>query len=427
MNTVIPSARKISGRVQLPGDKSISHRLAMLGSMAEGETVIENFATSQDCLSTLACLQLLGASIEVKPDNQILILGKGLGGFTASPRVLDAGNSGSTIRMLSGMLSGQDFVTEISGDASLQQRPMKRIITPLSQMGAEIWARDGNYPPLTIRGGHLKPIQYTLPVASAQVKSAILLAGLYTDGVTSVTEPISTRNHTELALQSFGAEVKVRENTVSLQGGQRLQGIHARVPGDISSAAFFLVAATVLPGSEVILKEVGLNPGRLGIMDLLQEMGASIEIAGQQVKEGEPRGDLRVKSAVLKGGRICGDQIPQVIDEIPVLAVLATQTQGGIEIRDAGELRVKESDRIRAIVENLRAMGANVEEFEDGLFVPGGQSLRGALIQSYRDHRIAMAFSIAALLAKGETCIQDSECAAVSFPDFFQVLEKLRS
>jgi len=303
---------------------------------------------------------------------------------------------------------------------------MKRIIRPLAEMGARIQAREDNYPPLTIDGGHLFAIRYLLPVASAQVKSAILFAGLLAEGETELTEPVPTRNHSELALKEFGAQLGVNGNRISINGGQRLQAVTAKIPGDISSAAFFLVAATLLPGSEIVLTGVGMNPGRRAIVDLLQEMGASIEIIRYRTEAGEPVADLRVKSASLRGGGlISGDRIPQLIDEIPILAVLATQTEEGLEIRDAAELRVKESDRIQSIVENLRSMGATVEELQDGMVVTGRQALRGSRIRPHGDHRIAMAFAIAALFAKGETLIEDSECAAVSFPGFFQSLDRV--
>ncbi|MCI0422605.1 MAG: 3-phosphoshikimate 1-carboxyvinyltransferase [Acidobacteria bacterium] len=423
--TIRPSPR-LSGRVQLPGDKSVSHRLAMLGAIAEGVTRIANFATSHDCHSTLACLSLMSVPIAVESNHQVTIQGRGLLGLKPSSETLDAQNSGSTIRMLSGILAGQKFATRISGDESLQKRPMNRIMAPLTQMGAHIEAIQGNYPPLTIHGGRLRPICYELPVASAQVKSAVLLAGLYAEGETTVVEPVLTRNHTELALRGFGAEVKADRNTVSVRGGQKLRGIETTVPGDLSSAAFFIGAATLAAGSEVILEEVGLNPGRRGIVDLLAGMGASIEILDTRLHGGEPVADLRVRTAGLRGGRIFGAQIPQVIDEIPILAVMATQSEEGIEIRDAGELRVKESDRIRSIVENLRAMGADVEEFEDGLAVAGRQRLQGTVIKTYNDHRIAMAFAVAGLVARGDTVIEGAECAAVSFPGFFEALEKLK-
>jgi 3-phosphoshikimate 1-carboxyvinyltransferase len=425
MKTLITPARKIRGRIQVPGDKSISHRLAMLGAIAEGKTSIDNFATSQDCQSTLSCLRLMGTPIEVTQANGVVISGRGLRGLDGPNEVLDAGNSGSTMRMLSGILSGQEFVSRISGDDFLCRRPMKRVIDPLTQMGAKIQAIQGNYPPLLISGGPLKPIQYTLPVASAQVKSAVLLAGLFAEGETEVIEPNPTRNHTELALKEFHGAIKIRGDKISLKGWQRLKGIDAKVPGDISSAAFFIVAATVLPGSEILLEEVGLNPGRRGIVDLLRCMGASIEILDERVQSGEPVGDLLVKPAPLKGGIISKGQVPQVIDEVPILAVMATQTQEGLEIRDASELRVKESDRITSIASNLRALGAAVEEFGDGMFVPGRQSLRGSLVDTFGDHRIAMAFAIAGLVARGETCIEGSECVAVSFPNFFEILDSL--
>lgn len=425
MDTTLSPARKLVGTIQVPGDKSISHRLAMLGAIADGQTSIENFASSQDCQSTISCLKLLGVPTQTTGENQLTLFGRGLQGLTTPREVLDAGNSGSTIRMLSGILAGQSFQTQITGDASLRCRPMARIIAPLSQMGARIQACENNYPPLLIQGGRLQGIQYLLPVASAQVKSAVLLAGLLAEGETEVIEPAPTRNHTEVALKEFGAEVSVQGNRISLKGRQRLRAVKSRVPGDISSAAFFLVAATLLPGSEIILTGVGLNPGRRAIVDLLREMGASIEILNHQAQAGEPVADLRVKSAFLQGGSISGDKIPQVIDEIPILAVLATQTQEGLRIRDAGELRFKESDRIRSIVENLRSMGASVEEFADGMFVPGRQSLDGSRIRSHGDHRIAMAFGVAGLIAKGETSIEGSDCAAISFPGFFEVLDRV--
>lgn len=426
MQVVIRPCRRLRGSVRLPGDKSISHRFAMLGALAAGATRIENFATSQDCHSTLRCLQLLGIETRVEGDHRVTIHGKGLRGLQPTNQTLDAENSGSTIRMLSGILAGQDFTTRISGDESLQKRPMNRVIAPLTQMGARIEARDGNYPPLAISGGRLQAIRYTLPVASAQVKSAVLLAGLYAEGETTVVEPVPTRNHTELALQGFGVELRIEGNEIRLKGGQQLQAIDAAVPGDISSAAFLLAAATLLPGSDLILETVGLNPGRRGIVDLLIQMGAFIEVLNLRKLGGEAVGNLRVRSAPLRGGRISGEQIPQVIDEIPILAVLATQTETGLEVRDAGELRVKESDRIQSIVENLRAMGAAVEEFRDGLAVAGRQSLKGAPIRTHGDHRIAMAFAVAGLLAKGETVIEGAECAAVSFPGFFETLERLK-
>lgn len=425
MNITVMPAKSVVGHIQLPGDKSISHRLALLGAISTGETSIENFASSQDCHSTLGCLMALGVPIEKDGKNHIRIRGQGLNGFTAPHDILDAGNSGSTIRMLSGILAGHPFQSTITGDASLQRRPMNRVLVPLEQMGASIQATEGNYPPLTICGGLLNPIRYTLPVASAQVKSAILLAGLYADGDTTVIEPIPTRNHTEMALREFGGQLTIDGNAITIAGKQKLHGIQTKVPGDISSAAFFLAAALLLGNSEIRMDQVGLSPGRRGIVDLLLKMGASIEIIDPRREGGEPVGDLCAKSSALKGGRVAGQDVPQLIDEIPILAVLGTQTAEGIEIRDAAELRIKESDRIRSIVDNLRSMGATVEEFPDGLFVAGKQILKGTRINTYGDHRIAMAFAIAGLLAQGETVIQDAECAAVSFPDFFETLQRL--
>jgi 3-phosphoshikimate 1-carboxyvinyltransferase len=426
MNIPILPARKVAGTVSFPGDKSISHRLALLAGIARGITTIENFASSADCHSTLSCLKSLGVGIKMGSNQQVSIQGAGLHGLKPSEAMLDAGNSGSTIRMLSGILAGQPFLTRIAGDASLCRRPMKRIMIPLQKMGAQVEGRDGNFPPLAIRGNELSPIQYHLPVASAQVKSSILLAGLYAKGKTIVMEPVPTRNHTELALAGFGVPLDISGNQISIQGGIQPQAINATaVPGDISSAAFFAVAACLLPGSEIILNQVGLNPGRRGILDLLMSMGASIQLLEENRQGGEEVGVVRIRSASLQGGKVSGDLIPGVIDEIPILAVLGTQTENGLEIRDASELRVKESDRIRSVVDNLRAMQAQVEEFEDGFIVAGGQKLRGARIRTCGDHRIAMAFSIAGLIAEGVTEIEDAGCAAVSFPDFYQTLESV--
>src|SRR5262245_8552008 len=426
MNITIRPCAGLSGRVQLPGDKSISHRLAMLGAIAEGDTRITNFAASQDCHSTIACLRLLGIPIGVDKSHRVTIQGRGLLGLRPAGQTLDAENSGSTIRMLAGILSGQNFTTRISGDESLQKRPMRRIMVPLTQMGARIEAFEENYPPLTIHGGNLRAVRYELPVSSAQVKSAVLLAGLYAAGETTVIEPVPTRNHTELALRGFGVEVSTNENRASVRGGQHLHGIETTVPGDVSSAAFLIGAATLVTGSDLLLSNVGLNVGRRAIVDVLVEMGASIEILDYRSEGGEPVADLRVRSAALRGGKVEGAQIPQVIDEVPILSVLATQSEDGMEIRDAGELRVKESDRIRSIVENLRAMGAQVEEFEDGLAIPGRQQLHGAAIMPYGDHRMAMDIAVAGLVARGEVVIEGAECAGVSFPGFFETLEKLK-
>lgn len=417
----------MSGQVKVPGDKSISHRLAMLGAIAERKTIINRFSTSTDCTSTLNCLRQLGVQIEIMAPDQVIINGRGLWGLRPSTETLDAGNSGSTIRMLSGILAGQDFLTKISGDASLRNRPMKRIIDPLSQMGARIEATQESTPPLSIRGGGLRSLDYSMPVASAQVKSAILLAGLYANGNTWIREPGRTRNHTELALQQFGVEVNLSQKGIGIRGGQKLLGIETIVPGDISSAAFLIAATLLIPNSETIIENVGLNPGRRGIIDVLIQMGGSIEILRETLLGGEAVGDLRIRSSPLQGGSLTGSLIPQIIDEIPILAVLATKTKDGLTIRDATELRVKESNRIKSIVENLRAMGATVEEYEDGMSIPGQQSLQGTRVTSQGDHRIAMAFAIAGLVAKGTTTIEDGHCAAISFPGFYHLLERLTS
>ena len=422
--TIRPSSH-IRGRVELPGDKSISHRLAMLGAIANGKTVIRGFSGSADCAGTLSCLRQLGVGIESPGPGHVVISGRGLRGLEASEGPLDAGNSGTTLRMLSGILAGQHFSTTISGDPSLRRRPMRRIIDPLSQMGAAIQAGRDNTPPLSIRGGDLQAIDYPMPVASAQVKSAILLAGLYASGTTRVVEPLASRDHTEIALRQFGVDLQVSGRTVLIRGGQHPRAQAAAVPGDLSSAAFFIAATLMLPNSETLFRGVGLNPRRRAVVDVLIEMGAAIDVIDEYPLHGERVGDLRVRSSNLRGGSLSGALIPQLIDEIPVLAVLAPRTQEGIHIRDAAELRVKESNRIQSIVGNLRAMGVAVEEYPDGMSIPGRQSLRGALVDSHGDHRIAMAFSIAGLVAGGPTAIGNADCVSVSFPGFYDLLARL--
>ena len=422
--TIRPSSR-IRGRVELPGDKSISHRLAMLGAIAKGKTVIRGFSGSADCTSTLNCLRQLGVGIESPQPGHVVIRGRGLRGLEASELLLDAGNSGSTLRMLSGILAGQHFSTTISGDPSLRRRPMRRIIDPLSQMGAEIQAGPDNTPPLSIRGGDLQAIDYPMPVASAQVKSAILLAGLYASGTTRVVEPLASRDHTEIALRQFGVGLQVSGRALQIRGGQQPLAQAAAVPGDLSSAAFLIAATLLLPNSETLVPGVGLNPRRRALVDVLIGMGAAIDVIEEYPLHGELAGDLRIRSSNLRGGSLSGALIPQLIDEIPILAVLAPRTQEGIHIRDAAELRVKESDRIQSIVENLRAMGVAVEEYPDGMSIPGRQSLRGGLVDSHGDHRIAMAFSIAGLVAGGPTVIGNADCVSVSFPGFYDLLARL--
>lgn len=420
---VIRPARNIRGNLSLPGDKSISHRYAMLAGIAEGTSRLENFSTGADCASTLKCLRALGVQWE-RTANSLVIQGCGL--KLHAPKIpLDCGNSGSTIRMLSGILAGQEFTSELIGDESLSRRPMARIIAPLQSMGARISSSQGGRPPLRITGGNLKAIDYKMPVASAQVKSSLLFAGLFAAGETHVEEPVRTRDHGELALRAFGADVKQLGNEARVSGGQKLHGIEATIPGDLSSAAFFLCAAALFPGSQLILSGLGLNPTRSYLLDLLTSLGVRISVTQLEEKHGELVGTVRVEGAELRGATIRSPQTEMLIDEIPVLAAIAPYTANGIEVRDARELRVKESDRIRAIAANLRAMGAQVEEREDGLKIPGGQRLRGAEIDSCGDHRIAMAFAVAALRAEGETRIRSADAAVISYPGFFAALEEV--
>jgi 3-phosphoshikimate 1-carboxyvinyltransferase len=428
----IQPAKYLNGAVELPGDKSISHRYAMLAALAQGTSELRHFSAAADCHSTLNCMSALGAEVKTEKDT-VRMTGRGAQGLKASWRALDAGNSGTTMRLLAGMLAGQNFSSKLTGDDSLQKRPMNRVIAPLREMGADIRGRDDNFAPLEIRGTKLKAIDYQMPMASAQVKSAVLLAGLFADGVTSVTEPARTRDHTELALEEFGVNVEKNGQTIrvrGLAGGNGRGTLAAKsldVPGDLSSAIFFLAAASLFPDSNVVVHNVGLNPTRTAILDVFAEMGASIQMLGLKSSQGEIIGDLAVKGASLKGGVIVGARIPLVIDELPMLAALGPFTEEGIEIRDAAELRVKESDRIAAVAENLRRMGAQVEERPDGLKVEGrrGGKLHGAEIEPRGDHRIAMAFAVAGLAAEGNTVIRGADCAGVSFPAFFAELNRL--
>jgi 3-phosphoshikimate 1-carboxyvinyltransferase len=424
----IRPAKAVAGGVAPPGDKSISHRYAMLAGIAEGTSELSNFALAADCHSTLACMKALGA--EVKVDKSLVrVTGHGLHGLKSSRRALDAGNSGTTIRLLSGILAGQNFTTKIAGDDSLNKRPMKRILTPLREMGAQILARDENFAPLEIHGGKLRGIHYEMPMASAQVKSAVLLAGLFAGGDTSVLEPARTRDHTELALEEFGAPIVRHGLTTRIRGDGKIKltGQKIEVPGDLSSAVFFIAAASLFPESSLHIQGVGLNPTRTAVLDVFARMGATIEMLSLRSAQGEVIGDLAVKGARLKGGVIERAEIPLVIDELPMLAALGPFTEEGIEIRDAAELRVKESDRIAALAENLRRMGAKVEERPDGLKVEGrgAGKLHGAEIQPHGDHRIAMAFAVAALGAEGPTTIRDAECAGVSYPTFYDDLARV--
>jgi len=422
---IVRPARNLRGSVNLPGDKSISHRYAMLAAIAEGPSRLENYSTGADCASTLGCLQSLGAKWARTDGSSNVIEVQGSGPSLAAPsESLDCGNSGSTIRMLSGIVAAQKFTTEMAGDESLSRRPMERVIAPLTAMGAQITSQDGR-PPLCIQGTDLKGIDYQMPVASAQVKTCLLFAGLLAEGETRIEEPLRTRDHGEVALRAFGAHLDRKKNEVTIRGGQRLQGIEARIPGDLSSAAFFLCAAALFPDSQLTIPALLMNPTRARLLDILTQMGVRISVTQLEEMHGEPVGTLQVAGGRLKGATIGGADAAALIDEIPVLAAIAPYTEQGIEIRDAKELRVKESDRIASIATNLRAMGAQVEEREDGLKIPGQQTMQGAEVESFGDHRIAMAFSIAALRAQGDTLIRGSESAAISYPVFFSTLEGL--
>jgi len=422
---IVRPARNVRGTVRLPGDKSISHRYAMLAGIAEGPSSLENYSTGADCASTLACMRSLGVAWERKDGNTIEVQGRGPS-LAPPTAVLDCGNSGSTMRMLSGIVAGQKFTSEMVGDESLSRRPMERVITPLTSMGAQIASQAGK-PPLRITGAALKAIDYTMPVASAQVKSCLLFAGLFADGETRIEESLRTRDHGEVALRAFGATIDHKSNgtgnVVRIRGGQRLRGIEARIPGDLSSAAFFLCAAALFPGSQLTVAGLLMNPTRARLLDVMMQIGLRITVTQLDEIHGELVGSLQVEGGGLTQATIAGADSAALIDEIPVLAAIAPYTERGIEVRDAKELRVKESDRIAAVATNLRLMGAQVEEREDGLTIPGGQTLHGAELDSFGDHRIAMAFAVAALRAHGETLIRGAEAAAISYPAFFQTLE----
>lgn len=420
---IIRPAKNILGAVRLPGDKSISHRYAMLGAIAEGTTRLTNFSTGADCASTLSCLRQLGCVIQHNAEGVTELEGRER--LEQPSSSLDCGNSGSTMRMLSGILTGHEFECCLHGDGSLSRRPMARVMIPLRQMGADITASADDRPPLKIRGGHLRAIDYTMPVASAQVKSAVLFAGLFAQGETMVEEPIRTRDHSEQALRAFGADLSRSRGRISIAGGQKLHAIKTFIPGDISSAAFFLCAAALFPDSNLVIENLLLNPTRASLLDVLRALGARISVINLEEHHGELIGTVKLEYGVLKGATIAGGESVALIDELPVLAAIAPYTQEGIEIRDARELRVKESDRIALVAMNLRAMGGQCQEREDGLLVPGNQKLHGAEIDSGGDHRIAMAFSVAALRAEGESTIHGAEAAKISFPEFFQMLESV--
>lgn len=420
----IRPAQNVLGSLRVPGDKSISHRYAMLAALAPGRSRFENFASGADCASTLACLRDLGCSVEREDQGAMLIDGLGPA-LRPATQPLNCGNSGSTMRMLSGIVAAQPFMSELTGDASLSRRPMKRIIEPLTRMGARIEACEGDRAPLRIRGGKLHGIEFRPAVASAQVKTSVLFAGLLAEGATTVHEPTRTRDHGELALRAFGAEVQKTGNSVTIAGGQRLHPLQAFVPGDISSAAFFLCAAAIFPHSNLVIDGVLLNPTRSALLDVLAAMGSRISMLRVEEQHGELVGTIALTPGQGKPAKIEGALTALLIDELPVLAAVAPLTHGGLEVRDAAELRVKESDRLSAVTHNLQAMGAQVEQREDGWRIPGGQQLHGAEIESYDDHRIAMAFAVAALRAEGESLIRHAGCVAISYPAFFDDLEKL--
>jgi 3-phosphoshikimate 1-carboxyvinyltransferase len=421
MRKNVSPARAIEGIITLPGDKSISHRYGMLAAIAEGRSTLTNYSTGADCQSTLTCMAAMGAKIE-RQGGAIVIDG---GPLREPAAMLDAGNSGSTIRMLSGILAAQPFTSSIGGDESLSRRPMARIIAPLTEMGGRIDARDGKFPPLTIHGRPLHGIDYTTPMASAQVKSCVLLAGLFAQGDTIVREPLRTRDHTEIALKEFGAEIETAARTIHLHGGARLTGRELVVPGDLSSACFFLVAALLVREADLVIHGVGLNPTRSALLDFLASMGAQIKVLEVHQVGGELIGDLRVQTSTVAGGVIEGAMTAALIDEIPALAVLGAASQNGLTVRDAGELRVKETDRIATIEAGLKKMGAQIETQPDGFYVPGRQKFHAAEVDSAGDHRIAMAFAVAALAADGPCAIQGAEAADVSFPEFFATLQQI--
>ena len=416
----ITRTKALKGTVTVPGDKSISHRSVMFGAISRGMTEVTNFLQGADCLSTIACFRKLGIEIENNTDS-VKIYGKGLHGLTAPTEILDAGNSGTTTRLISGILAGQPFDTTITGDASIQKRPMGRIMTPLSLMGASFDSKNkNNCAPFTIHGGNLHGIHYDSPVASAQVKSSILLAGLYADGKTSVTEPQLSRNHTELMLSGFGATIISEGTTSTIEPDPILTGQKIAVPGDISSAAYFVAAGLITPGSEILIQNVGTNPTRDGILQVAKAMGGNVTMLNERTVSGEPVADLLIKSSDLKATEVGGDLIPTLIDEIPVIAVMACFAEGTTIIKDAQELKVKESDRIAVVTENLKAMGADIEATDDGMIIRGGKPLHGALIQTHMDHRIAMSFTVAGMNADGETTFSDASCVDISYPGFFQ-------
>ena len=424
---IIKRAKGLSGEISIPGDKSISHRSIMLGSLAKGDTEVYGFLQGADCLSSISCFRAMGVEIE-NDKSRVIIHGNGLHGLKKPEKILDVGNSGTTIRLMSGILAAQNFDVKVDGDSSIRKRPMGRIMNPLSLMGADIKSeKDNGCAPLLISGKKLKGIHYDSPVASAQVKSGIIFAGLYADGETSVTEPYVSRNHTELMLKDFGADISMDEKTVTVKPAEELYARRIDVPGDISSAAYFIAAGLITPGSELTIKNVGVNPTRDGIIEVCRRMGADIDVSEINNESAERIADITVRTSSLKGCTIGGELIPRLIDEIPAIAIMACFADGQTVIKDASELKVKETNRIDTIVSNLKAMGADIEATEDGMIINGGKELHGAIIDSKLDHRIAMSFAIAGLNADGETEIKGSECVDISFPGFFDTLHLIEN
>lgn len=426
MDVVIEGKMRIRGEVTPPPDKSISHRSVMIGAIAEGTTEVGRFLFADDCLRTVDCFRKMGIEIEFKGHDTVTVRGKGLRGLRKPEGELYAGNSGTTMRLLLGILAGQDFEAVLSGDESLSRRPMGRVVEPLRMMGARVEGRDGGkFAPLTIKGGRLKGIYYELPVASAQVKSALLLAGLYAEGETAILERQRTRDHTEIMLKEFGAEISLEDGLLRVTPVDKLYARKIVVPGDISSAAFFMVAAAIGENSELLVKDVGLNPTRTGIIDVLRKMGCSISVEDEKIKNGEKVGNILVRGGELRGIIIDGKIVPRLIDEIPAIAVACAFAEGQSLIKDAGELRVKESDRIKSIAWNLKRLGAEVEELEDGLLITGGRQLKPSDLESFGDHRIAMAMAVAAMSIPGRSRIRNAECVDISFPGFFETLKNI--
>lgn len=421
MNVTIKPKRNIKKTLSVPGDKSISHRAVMFGAIAEGTTEIEGFLMGDDCLSTIKCFRQLGIDIEVN-ENKVIVHGKGLYGLSKPDTILDVGNSGTTLRLITGLLAAQSFSCEITGDKSIQKRPMDRVITPLSQMGANI---EGKFCPIKINGSKLKAIEYTLPVASAQVKSAILLASLYVDSQTCIIEPAPTRDHTEIMLNYLGANIKKDGNKIISNKVNQLYAKNIVVPADISSAAYFIVMGLIVPDSEILITNVGCNFTRIGIIDVLKDMRADISVLNERNICGEVVADILVKTSELKSTTIGGSIIPRLIDEIPIIAVAACFANGKTVIKDASELKVKESNRIKTIATELNKMGANIVETDDGMIIEGGRSLKGTTVESYNDHRVAMSLAVAALVADGNTTINNADCTDISFPDFFKYIDSL--